>query len=108
MITHDERMAKLPKARREKIKKRAAELHREYTIIKRLRELCELTQKDVESRTGIKQSVISKLENGDRKITLKALSQVVDALGGEWEFRVKLPNRKTVTLTDSEAFRKIA
>jgi len=108
MITLDERMAKLPKARRERIKKRAAQLHREYTIIKRLRELCDLTQKEMESKTGVKQSVLSKLENGDRRITLTALSQVVDALGGEWELRVKLPNRKTVTLAESEKTKKIA
>jgi transcriptional regulator with XRE-family HTH domain len=62
----------------------------------------------MESKTGLKQSVLSKLENGDRKITLKALSQVVEALGGEWELKVKLPNRKAVTLVDSGEAKKIA
>jgi hypothetical protein len=38
MVTYAERMARLPKARREKIEKRTDELHREYTILRDLRE----------------------------------------------------------------------
>ena len=48
MVTHRERMAKLPKERRERIQKKAKELHQEYLLIKRLREEANLTQKELE------------------------------------------------------------
>lgn len=41
-------------------------------------------------RIGVKQPAISKLENGDRCLTLEALSEVITALGGEWEITIKL------------------
>jgi hypothetical protein len=44
MVKHAERMARLPKARREKIKKRTDELHQEYKIFRDLREMIDLTQ----------------------------------------------------------------
>lgn len=94
MVTHRERMAKLPKERRERIEKKAKELHQEYLLIKRLREEANLTQKELEEKTGISQSVLSKLENGNRRITLASISKVISSLGGEWELTVQLPNKK--------------
>jgi transcriptional regulator with XRE-family HTH domain len=105
MGTLEERMRALPKARREKIEKRAEELHKEYTMIRRLRELFELTQKEFEEKTGIWQSVLSKLKNGEQKITFFVLSMMIDSLGGEWEFNIKLPKRKKITLVGSDMFR---
>lgn len=100
-------MKALPKRRREKIEKKADELHREYTMIRRLRELYDLTQKEIQEKTGIKQSVLSKLENGEQKITFLTISKMINSLGGEWELNVKLPKqRKKVTLIGSEMFRE--
>jgi transcriptional regulator with XRE-family HTH domain len=55
-------------------------------------------------RIGVKQPAISKLENGDRRLTLEALSESITALGGEWEIIVKLPNIEVIRLTGSEDF----
>ena len=48
MVTHAERMTRLPKARREKIEKRTDELHQEYLILRDLRETLALKQLELE------------------------------------------------------------
>jgi len=65
MVTHAERMARLPKARREKIEKRTNELHREYEILRDLREMLDLTQGEMAEKIGVKQPAVSKLESGE-------------------------------------------
>jgi transcriptional regulator with XRE-family HTH domain len=55
-------------------------------------------------KLGIQQPAISKLENGDRRLTLETLSDIITALGGEWEINVKLPGSEMVRLTGSEEF----
>jgi transcriptional regulator with XRE-family HTH domain len=55
-------------------------------------------------RIGVEQPAISKLENGDRRLTLEALSDIITALGGEWEITVKLPDSEVMRLTGSEDF----
>jgi predicted transcriptional regulator len=79
MVTLEERMARLNPERRTKIEARTDELNREYL----LREKLNLTQGEMARRIGVKQPAISKLENGDRRLTLEALSEIITALGGE-------------------------
>jgi DNA-binding XRE family transcriptional regulator len=80
MVTHAERMARLPKARREKIEKRTDELHQEYKILRDLRERLDLTQGEMAQKIGVKQPAISKLESGERKLTFETFSKVITAL----------------------------
>jgi transcriptional regulator with XRE-family HTH domain len=94
-------MARLPKARREKIEKRTDELHQEYKILRDLREMLDLTQDEIAEKIGIKQPAVSKLESGERKLTFETFSKVITALGGEWELNVELPNLGVVKLTGS-------
>jgi transcriptional regulator with XRE-family HTH domain len=104
MVTLEERMARLNPERRAKIEAQTAELHREYLALRKLREKLNLTQGEMARRIGVKQPAISKFENGDRRLTLEALSQIITALGGEWEITVKLPDSKVIRLTGSEDF----
>lgn len=100
-------MARLPKARREKIEKRTDELHREHTILRELREMLELTQGEMAQIIGIQQPAVSKLESGERKLTFETFSKIVAALGGEWHLSVELPNLGVVKLTESQDFKEI-
>jgi transcriptional regulator with XRE-family HTH domain len=63
-----------------------------------------LTQEEMAQRIGVKQPAISKLKNGDRRLTLETLSEIIAALGGEWELNVKLPGNEVMRLTGSEDF----
>jgi transcriptional regulator with XRE-family HTH domain len=98
-------MARLPEARRKKIEKRIQELHKEYKILRDLREMADLSQEEIAEKIGIKQPAISKLESGERKLTFETLSKVIAALGGEWELNVTLPNLGLVKLTSSQDFK---
>jgi transcriptional regulator with XRE-family HTH domain len=104
MVSFQERMGQLAPERRAKIEARTDELHREYVTLRTLRERLNITQAEMAQRIGVKQPAISKLENGDRRLTLETLSEVVTALGGEWELTVKLPNSEAVRLVGSETF----
>jgi transcriptional regulator with XRE-family HTH domain len=97
-------MGQLAPERRAKIEARTEELHREYVTLRTLRERLNITQSEMAQRIGVKQPAISKFENGDRRLTLETLSEVVTALGGEWELTVKLPNTEAVRLAGSETF----
>jgi transcriptional regulator with XRE-family HTH domain len=97
-------MARLTPERRAKIEARTNDLHQEYLALQMLRQKLNLTQAEMAKKLGVKQPAISKLENGDRRLTLKALSEIITALGGEWEINVKLPGLEVMRLTGSEEF----
>jgi len=65
-----------------------------------------LTQVEMANRIGVKQPAISKLENGESRLTLDVLSTIITSLGGEWELTVKLPNIAPARLTSNEDFEK--
>jgi transcriptional regulator with XRE-family HTH domain len=104
MITFDERMAQLNPERRAKIEARTDKLHREYLILRSLREQLNLTQEELAGRIGVQQPTISKLENGECRLTLETLSDIITALGGEWEINVRLPGSDSVRLIGSQEF----
>jgi len=97
-------MARLSPERRAKIEARSDELHQEYLALKKLRQMLNLTQEEMAARVGVKQPEISKLENGERRLTLDVLSSIVASVGGEWELTVKLPDIGTARLTSNEDF----
>ncbi len=104
MATYEERMRKLSPERRARIEARTDELHQEYLALKKLREMLNLTQSEMATRIGVKQPAISKLENGDHRLTLDTLSTIIASLGGEWELTVRLPDIGSVRLTGSEDY----
>jgi transcriptional regulator with XRE-family HTH domain len=97
-------MTQLSPERRAKIEARTDELHQEYLALRTLRKKLNLTQGEMAERLGVKQPSISKIENGDRRLTLETLSDIITALGGEWEINVKLPGTKAMRLIGSEEF----
>jgi transcriptional regulator with XRE-family HTH domain len=108
MVTFDERMGQLTPKRRAKIEARTERLHREYVVLRKLREQLNITQENMAQRIGVKQPAISKLEKGDRRLTLETLSEIITALGGEWELTVKLPHTEAVLLVGSDNFKDMA
>ena len=104
MTTLEDELAKLPPERRARIEARTNELHREVIALRTLREMLNLTQSELAQRMGVKQPEISKLENGERRLTLDTLSSVIASLGGEWELTVKLPDTGAIRLIGSDDF----
>ncbi len=97
-VTHEELMARLPKDRQERIKARAAELHREVEGLKALRKLAERSQEQIAQSLGIKQPSVVKIER-QTDLYLSTLRRFVEAAGGKLELRVELPGTGAFTLT---------
>jgi transcriptional regulator with XRE-family HTH domain len=96
--TLDEVMAALPKERRDRIKARAAELHREVEGLKALRKLAARSQEQIAQSLGIKQPSVLKIER-QTDLYLSTLRRFVEAAGGKLELRVELPGTGAFTLT---------
>jgi DNA-binding XRE family transcriptional regulator len=96
--THEEILAGLPKARREKIEARAAVLADEVEGLKALRELAERSQEQIAQALGIKQPSVLKMER-QTDLYLSTLRRFVEAAGGTLELRVKLPGKGVLELT---------
>lgn len=59
-----------------------------------LRQTMGITQQDLATKLGTKQSAISRLERGVENITLSRLQELVEALNGEVEIRIKRKGEK--------------
>ncbi|GAK46642.1 transcriptional regulator [Tepidicaulis marinus] len=91
--TLEQIMESLPEERRKKIEAGAQEL----LALHELREAAELTQVDLAKLVGLSQSAVSQLEKkGDARVS--TLSKYVQAIGGQLELVVKMPNGATVSL----------
>jgi transcriptional regulator with XRE-family HTH domain len=97
-LTHDEVMARLPKARAERIKAQAAELHREVEGLKALRQLAQRSQEQIAQSLGVKQPSVLKIER-QTDLYLSTLRRFVEAAGGTLELRVELPGQGVIRLT---------
>ena len=96
--TLDEVMAGLPEGRRERIKARAADLHREVEGLKALRKLARRSQEQIAQTLGVKQPSVLKMER-QADLYLSTLRRFVEAAGGKLELRVELPGTGPFTLT---------
>lgn len=96
-ITHQEKMAELDPARRERIQNRV----NNTLIAIRLAELrknAKLSQKELAEKIGVSQSAISQIENTE-SLQLATLSTYVKALGGKLKLSVEMPNGEVLSLT---------
>lgn len=96
-ITHQEKMAELDPARRERIQNRV----NNTLIAIRLAELrknAKLSQKELAEKIGVSQSAISQIENTE-SLQLATLSTYVKALGGKLKLSVEMPNGEVLNLT---------
>ena len=96
--THEEIVAALPRARRERIAARSAELHREVEGLRALRELTERSQAQIAQALGVRQPSVLKIER-QTDLYLSTLRRFVEAAGGTLELRVRLPGQDVLTLT---------
>ncbi len=94
----DEKMSKVSKKRRAKIKNRVDELIAEEMTMRDLRNALHLTQKTVAKKLGINQDNVSRLE-ARSDVLLSTLQAYVHSLGGELSLRAEFPDRPPVILT---------
>ena len=96
-VSLDEFIGSLPNAERAAIAARADELRAEVATLKELRALSGKAQTEVARTLGIKQPSVSKIER-QTDLYLSTLRSYVEAIGGELELVVKLPDRAPVRL----------
>jgi transcriptional regulator with XRE-family HTH domain len=85
--------------RRRKITKRANEILAEEMTLREIRKAVDCTQTQVAKALGINQEGVSRLEQRT-DLLLSTLRGYLEAMGGELKLVVKLPNQKTVVLSE--------
>ncbi len=86
-------LAKLPRNRREKVERRAAEL----ATLKDLRQAVQRTQEELASSLGVGQDTISRLEQRSDML-ISTLKRYVRAMGGELDLVARFPDRPPVVI----------
>jgi transcriptional regulator with XRE-family HTH domain len=95
--TLDEIISELTPERQRRIEKRYQELKQEVESLRELREIAGKVQADVATALKIKQPSVSKIEQ-QADMYLSTLRRYVEAVGGELELVVKLPQRPVLRL----------
>jgi transcriptional regulator with XRE-family HTH domain len=96
--TLEDKLAALPKKRRQKIDARAREIVQEVKGLRKLRLLMDRSQEQLAETLGIKQPSVHKMER-QADLYLSTLRRFVEAAGGHLELRVDLPGQGTFRLT---------
>ncbi|HXQ68594.1 MAG TPA: XRE family transcriptional regulator [Alphaproteobacteria bacterium] len=91
----------LPADERAEIDRRFEELVNEVESLKELRRLSELSQARIAKRLKISQPAVSKIEK-QTDMYLSTLRSYVEAMGGELDVIVRLPNRRPVKVKSLE------
>jgi predicted transcriptional regulator len=97
--TLKEMMNRLPKERQEKIEAMAAELISEEMSLRELRQELNLTQESIAQKLGINQESVSRTEKRT-DLMLSTVRNHIEALGGELQLLVHLPNRPPIILKE--------
>ena len=98
MTTLDERMERIPRARRERIEDRARSLIAEEMSLRDLRKARRQTQARVAETLGINQENVSRIEQRS-DLLLSTLSGYVGAMGGRLSLVAEFPDRPPVVVT---------
>ena len=96
-VSLEEFIGSLPEGEQSAIVERAGELRAEVATLKELRALSGKAQTEVARTLGIKQPSVSKIER-QTDLYLSTLRSYVEAIGGELELVVKLPDRAPLRL----------
>jgi DNA-directed RNA polymerase specialized sigma subunit len=91
----------LPDDERAEIDRRFVELVNEVESLKELRSLSEMSQAKIAKMLKISQPAVSKIEK-QTDMYLSTLRSYVEAMGGELDVIVRLPNRGPVKLRSLE------
>ena len=98
MTTLQERMDKLPGARRKKVEERARVLIAEEMSLQDLRRARKQTQVRVAKELGINQENVSRIEKRS-DLLISTLRSYVKAMGGQLSLVAEFPDRPPVVLT---------
>ncbi|UEM20938.1 helix-turn-helix domain-containing protein [Skermanella mucosa] len=90
-------IAELPSERQERIEAKYRELKRDVECLRELRQIAGKAQADIAATLNIKQPSVSKIEK-QADMYLSTLRSYVEAVGGELELIVKLPDYPAVRL----------
>jgi hypothetical protein len=93
----NEIIAELPPERQERIEARYRELRQQVEGLRELRQITGKAQADIATALKIKQPSVSKIEK-QADMYLSTLRSYVEAIGGELELVVKLPQRPALRL----------
>lgn len=96
--TLNEKIAQLPRARREKISRRAAELAAEEMSLRELRHALGRTQAKLATDLGVGQDTVSRYEQR-ADMLLSTLRHYVAKMGGKLALVAEFPDRKPVRIT---------
>ena len=94
-------MDALPPERRAEIDRRYEELVNEVESLKELRRLSKLSQAEIAETLKISQPAVSKIEK-QTDMYLSTLRSYVEAMGGELDVIVRLPDRGPVKIKSLE------
>lgn len=101
VVTLKKVLDSLPPERRAEIGRRYEELVNEVESLKELRQLSELSQAKIADTLKISQPAVSKIEK-QTDMYLSTLRGYVEAMGGELDVIVRLPNRGPVKVKSLE------
>lgn len=90
-------IAELPPDEQERIEARYQELKQEVEGLRELRQIAGKAQADIATALNIKQPSVSKIER-QADMYLSTLRSYVEAIGGELELTVKLPERPVLRI----------
>ncbi len=93
----DQVSAERPPERRERVEARYQERRQEVEGLRELRRIAGKAQVEIATALNIKQPSVSKIEN-QADMYLSTLRSYVEALGGELELSVKLPQRPALRI----------
>jgi transcriptional regulator with XRE-family HTH domain len=93
----DQVIAELPPERRERVEARYQELRQEVEGLRELRQIAGKAQADIATALNIKQPSVSKIEK-QADMYLSTLRSYVEAIGGQLELTVKLPERAALRI----------
>ncbi|QNI30825.1 helix-turn-helix transcriptional regulator [Alloacidobacterium dinghuense] len=98
MTTLQEKLSRLPEARRKKIDQRTAQLVLEEQSMKELRKARKFTQADLAKALDVKQEQVSRMEKRT-DLHISTLRRHVEALGGELIICATFPKGATIKIT---------
>lgn len=101
VVTLKEVLDALPPERRAEIDRRYEELVNEVESLKELRRLSKLSQAEIAETLKISQPAVSKIEK-QTDMYLSTLRSYVEAMGGELDVIVRLPDRGPVKIKSLE------
>ncbi|MBV8939028.1 MAG: helix-turn-helix transcriptional regulator [Alphaproteobacteria bacterium] len=94
----DDYIKKLPKKRRDKIAKRAAELIAEEATLQELRKALHCSQEKVAEELGVNQAAVSKIERRT-DMYVSTLRSYIEAMGGSLDIVAQFPGSPPVHIS---------